>query len=254
MTPERPLQDYAAQVSERSDVRIGVPLPMAAGANGLRRGRMKGTVPIRTLFMDIGGVLLSDGWDHPARKRAVKRFGIEAVEMETRHQMVFDTYEEGKLTENEYLDHVVFFRSRPFTRAAFRNFMFAQSTPYPEMLALVRGLKAKYRLKLVAVSNEARVLNDYRIQKFQLDDLIDAYISSCYVHLRKPDADIFRLALDVAHTPAQQVGYVENTPMFIEIANGLGIRSVLHTDYRSTCAQLASLGLKSGEEVVHDAD
>ena len=212
---------------------------------------MRNAEPIRTLLMDIGGVLLSDGWDHRARKRAVKKFRLEAVEMEARHQMVFDTYEEGKLTENEYLDHVVFFRSRPFTRSEFRKFMFAQSTPYPDMLTLVRELKGKYRLKVIVVSNEARVLNDYRIQRFKLDDIVDAYISSCYVHLRKPDADIFRLALDVAHTPAQQVAYVENTPMFVEIATRLGIRSVLHTDYRSTCARLASFGLQSGEEVVH---
>jgi len=203
--------------------------------------------------MDIGGVLLSDGWDHRARKRAVKKFKLEAVEMETRHHMVFDTYEEGKLTENEYLDHVVFFRSRPFSRGEFRKFMFAQSTPYPDMLTLVRELKRKYRLKVIVVSNEARVLNDYRIQKFKLDDIVDAYISSCYVHIRKPDADIFRLALDVAHTPAQQVAYVENTPMFVEIANGLGIRSVFHTDCSSTRAKLASLGLQSPEELVHAA-
>jgi len=214
---------------------------------------MKGGESIRTLFMDIGGVLLSDGWNHRARKRAAKKFRLEPVEMETRHQTTFDTYEEGKLTEDEYLDHVVFFRPRSFDRAEFRRFMFAQSTPYPEMLALIRRLKTKYGLKIVAVSNEARVLNDYRIQKFKLDNIVDAYISSCYVHLRKPDADIFRLALDVAHTPAQQVAYVENTSLFVEIATGLGIRTVLHTDYRSTCARLSSFGLHSGEELVHEA-
>jgi putative hydrolase of the HAD superfamily len=210
---------------------------------------MTSVVPIRTLFVDVGGVLLSDGWDHHARKRAAKEFKFEPVEMEMRHQMTFGTYEEGKLTEDEYLDHVVFFRKRPFTRAELRKFMFAQSTPYPKMIALVRQLKAKYRLKIVVVSNEARVLNDYRIQKFKLDEVVDVYISSCYVHLRKPDADIFRLALDVAHTPAQQVIYVENTPMFVTIAANLGIRSVLHTDYRSTCVKLASLGLRNGEGV-----
>ena len=204
--------------------------------------------------MDIGGVLLSDGWDHRARKRAVKKFKLEALEMEARHHMVFDTYEEGKLTEDEYLDHVIFFQSRPFTRGEFRKFMFSQSTPYPEMLALIRELKAKYRLKIIAVSNEARVLNDYRIQKFRLDDIVDAYISSCYVHLRKPDADIFRLALDVAHTPAQQVAYVENTAIFVRIATGLGIRSVLHTNYGSTRSTLASFGLQGGEEVAQDAN
>ncbi len=209
---------------------------------------MKSAVSIRTLFVDIGGVLLSDGWDHRARGRAVKKFKLESAEMEIRHQMTFDTYEEDRLTEDEYLNHVVFFRRRRFTRTEFRKFMFAQSTPYPKMLALVRELKAKYELKIVAVSNEARVLNEYRIQKFRLDEIVDAYISSCHVHLRKPDADIFRLALDVAHTPAQQVAYVENTPMFVEIATSLGIRSVLHTDYRTTCAKLALFGLRNGEE------
>ena len=230
MTAAPPLLDYVAQES-----------------------RMRHTIPIRTLFMDIGGVLLSDGWDHRARKRAVKKFRLEPAEVETRHQTTFASYEEGKLTEDQYLDHVVFFRSRPFTRDEFRSFMFAQSTPCPQMLALVRRLKTKYHLKIVAVSNEARVLNEYRIRRFKLDDFFDAYISSCYVQLRKPDADIFRLALDVAHTPAQQVAYVENTPMFVEVARGLGIRSVLHTDCRSTCAQLASLGLESAEKEVHDA-
>jgi putative hydrolase of the HAD superfamily len=111
------------------------------------------------------------------------------------------------------------------------------------MIDLVRGLKAKFGLKVIVVSNEARVLNDHRIRKFKLDGLVDAFISSCYVHIRKPDADIFRLALDVAHTPAQQVVYIENTPMFVEIAERLGIRSILHRDYESTLAQLAAFGL-----------
>ena len=97
------------------------------------------------------------------------------------------------------------------------------------------------------VSNEARELNAYRIRKFKLDGFVDSFISSCFVHLRKPDADIFRLALDIAQTPARQVVYVENTPMFVQVAEGLGIRSILHTDYRSTCAKLASVGLKVTE-------
>lgn len=212
---------------------------------------MKNSAPIRTLFVDIGGVLLSNGWDHHARRRAAKEFKLEPVEMEERHQMTIDPYEKGKLTEDEYLDQVIFYQKRPFSRARFRKFMFSQSRPFPAMLALFRDLKVKYHLKIVVVSNEARTLNDYRIKKYQLDDFVDAYISSCYVHLRKPDAEIFRLALDVAHTPPQQVAYLENTAMFVEIANGLGIHGVLHTDYQSTCTKLASLGLWGSEGVVH---
>ena len=213
---------------------------------------MKRAIPITTLFLDIGGVLLTDGWDHHARKRAATNFKLKLVEMEDRHHLTFDTYEEGKLTLEEYLGRVVFYQKRPFTRAQFRHFMFAQSKPYPQMIELVRKLKGRYGLKIVAVSNEARELNSHRIRKFKLDGFVDFFISSCFVHLRKPDADIFRLALDIAQTPAREVVYIENTPMFVQIAEGLGIRSILHTDYRSTCAKLASFRLPNDEGVSHE--
>ena len=206
---------------------------------------MKRIAPITTLFLDIGGVLLTDGWDHHARKRAATNFKLELAEMEDRHHLTFDTYEEGKLTLEEYLGRVVFYQKRSFTRAQFRRFMFAQSKPYPEMIELIRKLKAKYVLKIAVVSNEGRELNAYRIRKFKLDGFVDSFISSCFVHVRKPDADIFRLALDIAQAPARQVVYIENTPMFVQVAESLGIRSILHTDYRSTCAKLALLGLRN---------
>ena len=206
---------------------------------------MKKITEITCLFLDIGGVLLTNGWDHHARKRAAANFKLEVAEMEARHHLTFGIYEEGKLTLEEYLGRVVFYQKRPFTRAQFRRFMFAQSKPYPEMIELVAQLKVRHGLKIAVVSNEARELNSYRIQKFKLDGLVDTFISSCFVHLRKPDADIFRLALDLVQAPAQQVLYIENTPMFVRIAEGLGIRSILHADYRSTCAKLASFGLNN---------
>ena len=132
---------------------------------------MKRKNPITTLFLDIGGVLLTDGWDHNARKRAAANFKLELPEMNDRHHLTFETYEEGKLTLEEYLGLVVFFRKRPFTRDQFRRFMFAQSKAYPDMIELVRVLKARYGLKIVVVSNEARELNEYRIGKFKLTAL-----------------------------------------------------------------------------------
>jgi putative hydrolase of the HAD superfamily len=204
---------------------------------------MKRNRPITTLFLDIGGVLLTDGWDHHARRRAAANFKLDWADLEARHELNFGIYEEGKLTLEEYLSRVVFHQKRTFTRAAFRRFMFAQSKPYSEMIGLIRQLKAKYQLKIIVLSNEARELNAYRIRKFKLDGLVDAFVSSCFVHLHKPDVDIFRLALDVAQTPARQIVYIENTPLFVQVAEGLGIRSILHTDYRSTGAKLAALGL-----------
>jgi len=213
---------------------------------------MREKTGIKFLFVDIGGVLLTDGWGHAFRNLADKEFDLNSEEMETRHNQILDTFELGKLTIEEYLRWVVFYKKRSFTPAQFQKFMFAQSKPYPKMIELVRRLKTKYGLKIVVVSNEARELNAYRIRKFDLDGFVDSFISSCFVHLRKPDADIFRLALDIAQAKAPQVVYIENTPMFVQIAEGLGIRSILHTDYGSTCAKLASFGLLNDEGVIHE--
>jgi putative hydrolase of the HAD superfamily len=143
---------------------------------------------------------------------------------------------------------VVFYRKRPFTRSQFRDFIFAQSKPYPGMIELIARLKVRYGLKIVVVSNESREMNAYRIRAFKLDRLADAFITSCFVHMRKPDVNIFRLALDVAQTPPARIVYIDNTPMFVQIAEGLGIRSILHVDLKSTCAKLASFGLQTQQE------
>ena len=202
-------------------------------------------IPVTTLFLDIGGVLLNNGWDHIARRQVAKRFKLDWAEMEERHVLTFETHEEGKLTFEGYLGRVVFYKKRLFTRAQFRRSMCELSKPYPEMIELVTQLKARYGLRIAVVSNEAREVNAYRIRKFKLDAFVDTFISSCFVHIRKPDSDIFRLALDIAQAPARQVLYIENTPMFVQIAEGLGMRSILHTDNKSTCAKLASFGLKT---------
>jgi len=209
---------------------------------------MNKKLPIKTLFLDVGGVLLTNGWDHHARRRAARHFKLDWDELEERHNLNFVIYETDKLTLQEYLGWVVFYKKRSFTRAEFWRFMCAQSKPYSEMIGLMRRLKAKYGLKIIVLSNEARELNDYRIHKFKLNEFVDTFVSSCLVRLHKPDRAIFRLALDIAVTPGRQIVYLENTPMFVQIAAGLGIRGLLHTDYQSTRAQLAALGLSLDQE------
>ena len=209
---------------------------------------MKRAAPVTTLFIDVGEVILTNGWDHLARRRAAKHFRLAWVDMEERHSLVFETHEEGRMTFQEYLGWVIFYQKRPFTRSQFRDFIFAQSKPYPGMIELIARLKVRYGLKIVVVSNESREMNAYRIRAFKLDRLADAFITSCFVHMRKPDVNIFRLALDVAQTPPARIVYIDNTPMFVQIAEGLGIRSILHVDLKSTCAKLASFGLQTQQE------
>jgi putative hydrolase of the HAD superfamily len=199
------------------------------------------------LFVDVGGVLLTNGWDHLARKRAAKHFKLNWTEMDERHRLVFETHEEGKLSFEEYLDWVVFFEKRPFTRNQFRDFMFSQSKPYPTMLELVAQLKTQHSLKVVVISNESREVNAYRIRTFGLDRLVDTFISSCFVGMRKPDIQIFRLALDLAQTTPERAVFIDNTAMFVQIAERLGMRSILHVDHATTRAKLTSLGLQTSD-------
>lgn len=198
---------------------------------------MKRSTPITTLFIDIGGVLLTNGWDRAARARAVEHFRLDAEETAERHHLTFDTYEEGKLTLEEYLQRVVFYRKRNFSVADFRKFMFAQSKPLPDMIQYICELKAKHGLKVAVVSNEGRELNAHRIRKFKLDRFVDFFISSCYVHFRKPDADIYRAALDIAQVSTRHVLYLEDREMFVQIARGLGIRAIQHVDLTTTRKQ-----------------
>lgn len=192
-------------------------------------------MPITALFLDIGGVRLTNGWDHHARKLAARTFDLDLDEMEDRHHLTFDTYELGKLTLERYLSRVVFYQKRPFTPGQVRKFMIEQSQPFPQMIELVRELNA------------------HRIRTFKLAGFVDFFVSFCFVHIRKPDEDIFRLALDIARVPARQVVYIEDTPMFAHIAEGLGVRGILHTDYTSACAKLASFGLQNDEGLIHEA-
>ncbi len=199
--------------------------------------------PITCMLLDIGGVLLSNGWDRYARKRAADHFLLDFAELDERHHLNFEIYEIGKLTLEDYLQRVVFHEKRLFSSAQFQEFIFAQSTPIPDMIALMTQLKHRYGLKIVALSNEGREINDYRIRHFHLTNIFDFFVSSCFVKLRKPDPDIFQLAFDMVQTPAQQIVFVDNTSLFTDIAKSMGMHTIHHQDYTRSCAQFAALGL-----------
>src|SRR5436190_7810109 len=128
---------------------------------------------ISSIFTDIGGVLLTNGWDFQSRKLAVKKFRLDPVDLEERHHLTFDTFEEGKISYNEYLKRTVFYKKRSFTMRQFKSFMYSRSEPFDDMIDLIVRLKAQHKLRVIAVSNESRELNGYRIKKFRLNSFID---------------------------------------------------------------------------------
>jgi putative hydrolase of the HAD superfamily len=198
---------------------------------------------ITTLFLDIGGVLLTNGWNHNSRRQAAETFGLDYDEMSERHHLTFDTYEEGKLSLDEYLNRVVFYQERSFSPEEFKKFMYAQSKPYPDMIKLIRGLKTHYGLRIAAVSNEGRELTMYRVQQFGLTTFVDFFVSSCFVHYRKPDEDMYRIALDISQAQSEQVVYIDDRGMFVEVAREVGLSGIIHTGYEATRKTLEGLGL-----------
>jgi len=197
---------------------------------------------INTFFLDVGGVLLTNGWDRRARSRAAKRFELNIDEINERHHLTYDTYERGKLSLDEYINRVIFFEKRKFSRDDFKDFMFRQSKALDGMLSYIQKLKNLYGLRIIAVSNEGRELNNYRIQKFKLDNIFDAFVSSSYVHFRKPDKDIFQIAIDISQVNPEKIIYIDDRPLFVEVAKSFGIHGIHHESYFSTRNHLTDLG------------
>ncbi len=195
----------------------------------------------KILFLDVGGVLLTNGWGHESRQLAAKIFEIDYAEMEALHNLIFNIYEIGKITLDEYLDTVVFNHPRNFTREDFKSFIFSESKELPGLLAWLTEWKHGCGLRIFSINNEGKELNDYRIKKFGLHRCFDAFVSSCDVGMRKPDPSIFKLAMGIAQADPQQCYYFDDRPMLVEAARRTGINVFQHKDFETTKQTLENI-------------
>ncbi len=189
---------------------------------------------LKGLFWDIGGILLTNGWDRGARRTAVETFGLDAEEFESRHHMVEDAFELGHLGLDGYVERTVFHRSRDFTKQAFADFMLAQSKPYPEILAIVDRLARSKRYLLATLNNESRELNLHRIERFGLRRYFTVFFSSCFLGVKKPDEAIFRLALQLTQLAPEEALFIDDRALNLECARSYG----MHTIHYQAAAQL----------------
>jgi putative hydrolase of the HAD superfamily len=204
---------------------------------------MAATNKISVMFLDIGGVLLTNGWDRKMRQKAAEKFDLDFDEMDERHNMTSDSYEEGKLSLEEYLNLVVFHRKRSFGIDDFKDFMYSQTAPFGDMIKMLAGVKKKNNLKVGAISNEGRELTIFRLNNFGLTEFIDFFICSSFVHLRKPDKDIYKMAMDVGQAKPEQTIYIDDRELYIEVAESMGIKAIHHPDINKTQKILSEYGL-----------
>src|SRR5579864_5531987 len=182
---------------------------------------------IEAIFWDVGGVLLTNAWDRQQQRlAALEHFHLDVEEFEDRHAMVISSFERGKITLEEYLDRTAFYRTRPFTREAFKDFMFSLSQPIPEVLTFAHSLADSGKYFMGTINNESRELNLYRIEQYALRKIFDLFLSSCFVGLRKPEQGIYRLALETTQIPPQQACFIDDRPLNLESAAALGMKTI----------------------------
>lgn len=202
---------------------------------------------ISTILWDVGGVLLTNGWDHLERAAVLKKFQLDSDAFEQRHELANDPWEKGLITAEEYLLRTVFYEPRPFTQADFLQAMKERSVLLPHTaMRILRELAASEEIELAMLNNEARELNDYRIERFELGRYFDSFFSSCYVGLRKPDQKIFDLALDVLQRDPEEVVFIDDRQGNCDAAGTLGIHGIRYIDEAQCVQALERLGLHPG--------
>ena len=181
---------------------------------------------IRHIFFDIGGVLGSNGWDREQRHRAVEHFDLNAEDFQWRHEEVTAEWEEGRITIDEYLDIAVFYMQRPFTRKEFVDFMYSQSVPDPATVQVARALSADSRFTLMTLNNEAEELNVYRIETFGISPIFEAFLSSCWLGVRKPIRRFYSRALGIAHAEPSSSLFIDDRQQNLTPATSLGMNVI----------------------------
>ena len=198
---------------------------------------------ISHLFFDIGGVLGTNGWSTPQRRNAIERFGLDAAEFEQQHRDAVGTFEQGRMTLDEYLDSTVFYRHREFSREAFVDFMLAESRPDLPAIDLARRLADTGNFRLMTLNNESVELNLHRIEHFGLRDIFEAFFSSCWLGCTKPSRRIYELALAISQAPPERAVFIDDRGPNLAPARALGMQTIHFTTGEQLAGQLAALGV-----------
>jgi putative hydrolase of the HAD superfamily len=201
---------------------------------------------IRAIFWDVGGVLLTNAWDHTERAAALARFHLDEKDFGSRHEMVVSPFERGEITLDEYLDRTVFYCGRPFTRNEFKNYMFSLSQAIPDVLDFARALAGSGKYFMGTINNESRELNLRRIENFGLRQIFQVFVSSCFVGLRKPESGIYRLALEITQFNPEECCFIDDRTANLESPGNLGMRTIQMQAPEQLRRELAKLGVASG--------
>ncbi len=209
-----------------------------------QRGKESPMLPFDVILFDVGGVLLTNGWDRGERAAAAAKFGLDLLELETRNGKVYDAWERDEIDRNQYLDAAVFYEPRSFSRDEFFGFILAQSKLLEDgALTILAEVSASKKYLIGALNNEARETNDFRFAKFELRRYLKLAFSSCYVGLRKPDPAIYRRALDILGSAPNRTLFIDDRQENVDGATAAGIKAIRFTGAEALKAELGRMGV-----------
>jgi len=198
--------------------------------------------PYDVILFDIGGVLLTNGWDHHERSLVIEQFKLDRDAIESRHAKAFEPWERGELALDEYLDAVVFYEPRDFSREQFFAAMCAQSKELPGgALCILKELAASDKCRIGALNNEARETHEYRVKEFGLKNYFQYTFTSCYMGLRKPDSKIYERALGILSDKPERSLFIDDRLENVAAAAAVGMKALRFTGETELREQLAAL-------------
>lgn len=197
------------------------------------------------VFFDIGGVLLTNGWDTKSRNRACANFGVNQDEFEERHKAFVRQFETGRTTLERYLIDVVFYEPRKFDLTEFRTFMFEESKVLDDSLEWLRAFAKQGKCRLFTLNNESRELHENRVKKFRLGEIFSGFITSCYLGEMKPDKVIYESALGIANPNGNAVLFIDDREKNVKAAEEVGIKALQYKGLESLKSFLSNHGLSA---------
>lgn len=201
------------------------------------------------VFVDIGGVLGTNGWDREQRQRALENFKLDKADFDFRHQEIVGAWEEGRMSMDEYMQLTVFSCPRDFSPEEFRAFVFAQSVPYAQSIAAVAELARLHTHTMMTLNNESAELNRYRIATFGLAPIFSAFLSSCWLSARKPTKAFFDRAFGVANAKPEESLLIDDREQNIVRAKELGMQTIHCTDPAELRTQMVNAALLPPEKM-----
>jgi putative hydrolase of the HAD superfamily len=198
---------------------------------------------IEALFWDNGGVILTNGWDREARKRAAEKFHLDWDDFSDRHELMLNAFETGQANLDQYMQRTVFYRPRDFKPEDFKAFMFEQSQPFPEALEFCGRISASRKYIMAALNNESREINEYRIKQFKLKNYFEVFFSSCYLGVRKPDIAIYQRVMEIMQRQPSACVMIDDRELNLECARELGLQTIQVKNLDQLKQDLAKLGI-----------